>query len=334
MTTIKFTNASTDFHFASGISHVKEFADIKKAIFITDENVYAAHTKRFKNFSTIVIKAGEQYKVQQTVDNIIRQLIDMGADRQSTLIGAGGGVVTDITGYTASVYMRGIRFGFIPTTILGLVDASIGGKNGIDTGVYKNMVGTIVQPSFILHDLVFLNSLPGDEWANGFAEIIKHACIKDAAMFEELEQNSLKKYQSKKTLLCELLQRNALLKCRIVQKDEFEKGDRKLLNFGHTFGHAIENTLHIKHGYAVSIGMMVAARLSEQLFNFKDSEKLLQLLDRYELPATAKYNRTKTLMLMTHDKKKAGDYLNYILLKKIGKAVIKQIPLSELGMLI
>lgn len=334
MTTIKFTNASTDFYFASGISRVKEFTDIKKTIFITDENVYAAHTKRFRNFSTIVIKAGEKYKIQRTVDSIIQQLIEMGADRQSILIGVGGGVVTDITGYVASVYMRGIKFGFIPTTILGLVDASIGGKNGIDTGLYKNMVGTIVQPSFILHDLVFLNSLPEDEWANGFAEIIKHACIKDADMFEELEQNSLKKYRSKKKLLYELLQRNALLKCHVVQKDEFEKGDRKLLNFGHTFGHAIENTLHLKHGYAISIGMMVAARISEQLCGFKDSEKLMKVLDRYELPTQAKYNRTKALALMTHDKKKTGNHVNYILLEKIGKAVIKQISFEDLAQII
>ena len=146
------------------------------------------------------VKSGEEYKVQATVDTIIEQLIAMEADRKTTLVGIGGGVVTDITGYVASVYMRGITFGFVPTTFLAMVDASIGGKNGIDVGVYKNMVGIIRQPSFILHDLIFLNTLPQSEWENGFAEIIKHACIKDAAMFRELETNSLKKYQDGKKI--------------------------------------------------------------------------------------------------------------------------------------
>ncbi len=123
----------------------------------------------------------------------------MEADRKTTLIGVGGGVITDITGYVASVYMRGLRFGFVPTSLLALVDASIGGKNGIDVGVYKNMVGIIRQPSFILHDMIFLNTLPQREWENGFAEIIKHACIKDAAMFRELETMSISKYQQKKS---------------------------------------------------------------------------------------------------------------------------------------
>ncbi len=139
--------------------------------------------QRFKGWNTIVLKPGEEYKVQATVDAVIEELIDMEADRKTTLVGVGGGVVTDITGYVASVYMRGISFGFIPTSVLALVDASIGGKNGIDVGVYKNMVGVIRQPAFLLYDMVFLKSLPQTEWENGFAEIIKHACIKDAAMF-------------------------------------------------------------------------------------------------------------------------------------------------------
>src|SRR5207302_2419640 len=114
-----------------------------------------------------------------TVDSVIEQLIAMEADRKTTLVGIGGGVITDLTGYTASIYMRGLQFGFVPTTLLAMVDASIGGKNGIDVGVYKNMVGIIRQPSFILQDQTFLKTLPENEWRNGFAEIIKHACIKD-----------------------------------------------------------------------------------------------------------------------------------------------------------
>jgi 3-dehydroquinate synthetase len=157
------------------------------------------------------LKAGEEYKIQETVDSVIEQLIEMEADRKTVLIGIGGGVITDLTGYIASVYMRGIRFGFIPTTLLAMVDASIGGKNGIDVGLYKNMVGVIRQPSFILHDLIFLNTLPENEWRNGFAEVIKHAAIKDLAMFKELESKNIRHYQNNKTNACNLIQRNALL---------------------------------------------------------------------------------------------------------------------------
>jgi 3-dehydroquinate synthase len=193
--TYKFSNSSVDYYFAGGISHLKEIVDKDNTIIITDENVYDAHTKRFKNWNCIVLKPGEEFKVQSTADEIINQLIEMEADRKTTLVGAGGGVITDITGYVSSVYMRGIQVGFIPTSLLAMVDASIGGKNGIDVGVYKNMVGIIRQPGFILHDMVFLNTLPQNEWQNGFAEIIKHAAIRDAAMFRELESSTLKKYQ-------------------------------------------------------------------------------------------------------------------------------------------
>src|SRR5258706_10826434 len=227
----KFSNSSTDFYLAYGISHLKDITDRQATVLITDENVYNAHGKRFKGWNTIVLKSGEEYKVQATVDAIIEQLIVMEADRKTTLVGVGGGGITDITGYVASIYMRGLRFGFVPTYVLAMVDASIGGKNGIDVGVYKNMVGMIRQPSFILHDLIFLNTLPQTEWENGFAEIIKHACIKDAAMLRDLEENSFKTYQGRKKTVAELIQRNAIIKTRVVQQDEFEKGERRLLNF-------------------------------------------------------------------------------------------------------
>src|SRR5678816_3698852 len=196
--TYKFSNSSVDYYLAGGISHLKEIVDKDNTIIVTDENVYNAHTKRFKNWNCIVLKPGEEFKIQSTVDSVVKQLIEMEADRKTVLVGVGGGVVTDITGYVASIYMRGISFGFVPTSLLAMVDASIGGKNGIDIGVYKNMVGIIRQPSFLLFDPSLLQTLPDPEWRNGFAEIIKHASIKDAAMFKQLEQNNLAYYQKKK----------------------------------------------------------------------------------------------------------------------------------------
>ena len=332
--TYKFSNSSTDFYLAYGISHLKKITDPKATILITDENVFNAHTKRLKGWNTIVLKPGEEFKVQATVDAVIEKLIEMEAGRKTTLVGVGGGVVTDITGYVASVYMRGLRFGFVPTSVLGLVDASIGGKNGIDVGVYKNMVGLIRQPSFILHDLFFLNSLPQMEWENGFAEIIKHACIKDAAMFTELKNNTLKTYQGRQKAICELIQRNALIKTKVVQKDEFEKGERRLLNFGHTLGHALETQYELLHGQAISIGMTYACHISEQLTGFKETEKVVSVLEKYNLPTYASFNKQKVFDVLKMDKKREKREMNYVLLERIGKGVVKSISLKQLEKII
>ncbi|HWC54415.1 MAG TPA: 3-dehydroquinate synthase [Chitinophagaceae bacterium] len=307
---------------------------MKNSIFITDENVFKHHQKRFKNWNTIVLKAGEDYKVQGTVDAVIEQLIGMEADRKTILIGVGGGVVTDITGYVASVYMRGIKFGFVPTTILAMVDASIGGKNGIDVGVYKNLVGTIRQPSFILHDLIFLNTLPQSEWENGFAEIIKHTCIKDAAMFSQLEKRSIGYFQKTKKELSALIQRNATLKTKVVQQDEFEKGERRLLNFGHTLGHALENQYELSHGQAISIGMTYACHISEQYTGFKETSRVVNVLNKYGLPTYASFDKKKVFDVLKMDKKRERKEMNYIMLEKIGRGTIQKIPLKELEQII
>ncbi len=326
---IKFGQSATDFYLDASFSYLKKIVDPKRAVLITDEHVFQYHSQRFKNWNVIVLKPGEEYKVQATVDAIIEQLIEMEADRQTTLVGIGGGVITDITGYVASVYMRGVRFGFVPTSVLAMVDASIGGKNGIDVGVYKNMVGVIRQPSFILHDLFFLKSLPQQEWENGFAEIIKHACIKDAAMFRELETNSLQKYRSVKSVMAALIHRNMMIKVRVVQKDEFEKNERRLLNFGHTLGHALENQYELLHGQAVAIGMTYACKISEQLTGFRHTDKVVSVLEKYGLPAYARFDKQKVLTVLKMDKKREKREINYILLEKIGRAIIQPISIKQ-----
>ena len=328
--TYKFSNSSVDYYLAGGISHLKEIVDKENTIIVTDENVYNAHTKRFQNWNCIVLKPGEEYKIQATVDEVIDQLIEMEADRKTTLVGVGGGVITDITGYVASVYMRGMNFGFIPTSLLAMVDASIGGKNGIDVGVYKNMVGIIRQPKFILHDMVFLNSLPQKEWENGFAEIIKHAAIKDASMFKELESSSFKKYQGSQKSICELVQRNTMIKTKVVQNDEFEKGERRLLNFGHTLGHALENQYELSHGQAISIGMTYASVISEKIIGFKEASRVAALLLKYDLPTFADFDKQKVFEVLKMDKKRERKEMNYVMLEKIGKGLVKSIPLKQL----
>jgi 3-dehydroquinate synthase len=328
--TFTFSSRKVDYYLDADLSHIAKLSPKASTVILTDENVFAAHKSKLKGWQTITIKAGEQYKNQAAVDRIIGQLLEIGADRKTTLIGVGGGVVTDITGYVAGIYMRGLNFGFVPTSLLAMVDASIGGKNGIDVGVYKNMVGLIRQPSFLLFDTALLRSLPETEWQNGFAEIIKHACIKDAAMFRLLQENTLAAFQKDKTLLSALIKRNVLIKTKVVVNDEFEQGERKLLNFGHTLGHAIENMYQLSHGQAISVGMHYAALLSEELTGFKQAATVSAMLKKYGLSTGMKFDGPKAFNILKKDKKKDKDNINYILLEKIGRGVIRNMPFTQL----
>ncbi|WP_431217335.1 3-dehydroquinate synthase [Puia sp. P3] len=230
--------------------------------------------------------------------------------------------------------MRGVSFGFVPTSILAMVDASIGGKNGIDVGVYKNLVGTIRQPEFLLYDYSLLKTLPKEEWVNGFAEIIKHAAIKDAALFRELEKNKLTTYQKDKAALAKLIRRNVAIKSAVVEKDEFEHGERRLLNFGHTLGHAIENLYELSHGQAISIGMVAACMISEEFTPFRETDRVMSLLKKYGLPTLAEFDPKEVMAVLRMDKKKVKDSMNYILLNKVGQGIVKLIPINELDKLL
>ena len=330
----KFSGKTTTYYLDADFSYLEKLVDKAHSVIITDEHIFSKHQKRFGGWNTIVINAGEQFKVQETVDNIIEQLIEFGADRKTFLVGVGGGVVTDLTGYVAAIYMRGLSVGFVPTSILAMVDASIGGKNGIDVGVFKNLVGTIRQPAFLLYDYSLLKTLPKEEWVNGFAEIIKHAAIKDASLFRELEKNKLTLYQKDKAALAKLIRRNVAIKSAVVEKDEFEHGERQLLNFGHTLGHAIENLYELSHGQAISIGMVAAAMISEEFTPFKETDRVISTLKKYGLPTLAEFDRKEVMAVLRMDKKKVKDSMNYILLNKIGQGIVKVIPINELDKLL
>ena len=327
-----FSQKKVSCYFDADFADIKDLLQDAWTVIITDENLYNLHAEKLAGYRVIQIAAGEEYKNQFTVDSIIEDLLLMGANKNTFLIGLGGGVVTDITGYVAAVYMRGIQFGLVPTSILAMVDAAIGGKNGIDVGVYKNMIGTIRQPEFIFYDYSFLKTLPVKEWVNGFAEVIKHACIKDGLLFKVLEKYSLHEYQADSSLIADLIEKNVAIKTAVVLNDEFETGDRKLLNFGHTIGHAIENLHGIPHGHAVSIGMIAACNLSVQLNNFHadDAAKIVRLLTRYHLPVDVETDHAKVFEVLKMDKKRTGDGVQFILLNAIGKAEIKYISLTDL----
>lgn len=331
-----FSEKKVTYYFDADFSYLEQVVSKDNTILITDEHVFENQAAKFNGWKTIVIKAGEAFKQQATVDDILKQLIAHEADRKSFIVGVGGGVVTDITGYAASVYMRGIRFGFVPTTILAMVDASIGGKNGVDVGIYKNLVGLIRQPDFLLFDYALLESLPHEQWVNGFAEIIKHACIKDAELFGILEQESLESFKADRQKLAELVERNVQIKTTVVLKDEFEQGDRKLLNFGHTLGHAIENNYQLLHGHAISIGMVAAATMSEEMNDFYsvEKERIIRLIEKYHLPTHLQIDHEKIWDILKMDKKRNGTEMNFVLLNKIGEAIVRPIPIVQLKDLI
>jgi 3-dehydroquinate synthase len=328
----KFSGKNIDCFFDADFSLLEGKLQKEKTILITDENIFAAHSEKFSGWKRIILKAGEEFKNQQTVDEVIQQFINLNADRQTFIVGVGGGVVTDITGFVSSIYMRGVKFAFVPTSILAMVDASIGGKNGIDVGVYKNLIGVINHPEFLVYDYSFLETLPDEEWVNGFAEIIKHACIKDAAMFEFLEKNSMMKFQSSLEEISSLIRKNVDVKYHVVSKDENETGERKLLNFGHTIGHAIENASHLPHGHAISIGMVAACKISEAINGFSEpgTKRVSDLLVKYELPVTFQADKERTWEILQHDKKKSGSNMSFVVLDTIGAASVKQIPLDQL----
>ena len=335
-TSNRFSEKTVRYYFDAAFADLETIVSKDRTILVTDENVYAAHAAIFTGWKIIIIKAGEQFKQQAAVDFVIGQLINLQADRDTFIVGVGGGVVTDITGYAASVYMRGVKFGFVPTSILAMVDAAIGGKNGVDVGPFKNLVGLIKQPDFLLFDYALLQTLPAEQWVNGFAEIIKHACIKDAALFELLEQNEITAFQLDTVLLSNLIERNVLIKTTIVVSDEFEKGERKLLNFGHTLGHAIENTYQLLHGHAVSIGMVAACNISEEINQFDSAEKarVIKLIAKYHLTTALAIDKDKIWKLLTMDKKRVSNEMSFILLNKIGEGVVHPIPMVQLEHLI
>jgi 3-dehydroquinate synthase len=325
-----YSQASTDIYFDADFEFLKTIAPTENSFIVTDDNLMLHYQDMFKPWKCIVIPAGEASKSLAILDDVVRELIALEADRNATIIGIGGGVVTDIAGFVAGIYKRGVKCILIPTSILAMVDAAIGGKNGLDIGVYKNMMGLIRQPNAILYHYPILQTLPHEEWVNGFAEIIKHACIHDVALFEILEQHSLPYFQSNEQALAQLIYTNILIKLAYVCADEFETGNRKHLNFGHTLAHAIENYYALPHGHAVAIGMQFAALVSASELGFGQSMRLQNILARYELPHSFAFDAERVLQLMLADKKRTQQTLSYILLQELGTVVVKELTFPTL----
>lgn len=315
------------------IDKLSSYLPVGNVWVITDENLFQGYREHFQGMPAYVLKPGEQSKDFRSIVNICRWLMEQGADRDAFILGIGGGVVCDIAGFVASVYMRGVDFGFVATSLMAQVDAAIGGKNGVNLDGYKNIIGTFNQPRFVLCDPAMLHTLPALEIKNGLAEVVKHCLIDGRELFYKMLDAHKAVLKLEKSILGEVIEHSVRVKTNIVIRDELEHGERRKLNLGHTWGHAVEKTDGIPHGQAVGIGLAFAARLSEHKglltkSERTDVEKLLQALD---LP-TETNTKTSTIVQHIHkDKKKTGDAIHFVLMNGIGSVTVEPITHQELS---
>ncbi|MCI5141273.1 MAG: 3-dehydroquinate synthase, partial [Candidatus Electrothrix sp. ATG1] len=271
---------------------------------------------------------GEENKNMATVAALASQLAQQGFDRGDALIALGGGVTGDITGFLAAAYMRGIPFVQVPTTLLSQVDSSVGGKTGVDLPEGKNLVGVFYQPKVVYIDIDVLHTLPSDELRGGLAEVIKYGVIHDAAFFSFLEEHRDAVLALQQDILSRLIARCCEIKAWVVEQDEREGGLRRILNFGHTIGHAVEATsdFQLIHGKAVAIGMCAAADLAVRTgcLAVQDASRIRELIKQYELPVSIPVELDRQLMkkYLLHDKKTIAGRVFYVLPEGIGKVVI------------
>jgi len=314
------------------IQNLKRYIPAGKAVIIADKNVLHLYQKDFPSYEVIKIESNEKIKNLDTVRYIYEKLVELEADRSTFIIGIGGGIVCDIAGFVASTYLRGVRFGFVSTTLLSQVDASVGGKNGVNFEGYKNMIGVFNQPEFVICDLNLLNTLPEREILCGMAEIVKHAVIGDTDLFAYLEEHYQEALALDIGVIEKLVYDSVVIKSAIVNKDEKEKGERRKLNFGHTFGHAIEKTTGVPHGEAVSAGMVMASALSVKRgrLSAKDAERIKKLLQKLKLPTRLQADRKTVLDALQKDKKRKGDSIYFVLLNNIGNPFVDQISIKKL----
>ena len=319
-------------HVGETIRNLAKYIPSKNVVLITDTTVKKYYENQFPPYPLITLKTGETIKTLDTVRNIYEKLLEFEADRSTFIVGIGGGIVCDITGFAASTYLRGMRFGFVSTTLLSQVDASVGGKNGVNFKGYKNLIGVFNQPEFVICDPDLLRTLPRKEILNGMAEIVKHAAIEDSNFFTYLEKHFQKALALDIGVIEKLVYDSIVIKSRVVNQDELEKGTRRKLNFGHTFGHAFEKTAGVDHGEAVSAGMVAAAVLSVKKgrLSADDAGRIKALLQKIGLPVIIQAEGKKIFDALKKDKKRKGNLIYFVLLNGIGNAFVEQIPLKTL----
>lgn len=340
--TIKLANA-VDIYLMQGILNdlgeiVRPYINGNRALIVTDSNVSPLYGDKVKSQLELVgfdvaiseIIAGEESKNLTTVSDLYRQFNLMEIGRSDVIIALGGGVVGDIAGYAAATYMRGIPYIQVPTTLLAQIDSSIGGKTGVDLSYGKNLVGSFYQPKAIIIDTEVIKTLKEENFNDGIAEAIKYGLIRDRWIFDTLSRG----YDQEE--LREVIKRSVLIKAEIVEEDEHEGGLRMILNYGHTYGHAIEKCMNyrgINHGAAVGVGMVIAASIGEQMgiTPIGIKTEIINLLQKYNLPTTTNIDKKSLNYAIMSDKKRSGDKINFVLIKDIGQAVVTKITIKDLS---
>lgn len=297
-------------------------------VFLTDERVHSLYRNKFGQCNTIVVPEGEKCKNLETVVYVINELIKIKADRDTAIIGMGGGSVCDLTGFIASVYMRGLRHSFVPTTLLSMVDASIGGKTAINFNNIKNLVGTFKHPEFVVIDTSFLETLSEKDYFSGIGELIKIAIITDEHFFEVLEKTDLK---DRRNINYDIMFESLRKKSEIVIRDEEDLGIRHLLNFGHTFGHVIEGEYKLPHGQSIILGMLIAMKISIEMNELSEEvyNRIHKTLEKYLL-YKEEIDICKLSCGISLDKKRRKNTIDFILLKEIGFPKIVNMKLEDI----
>ncbi len=317
--------------------YISEISKAKNVLVISDTNVFkfygdtvlkSLNENGFSCF-THIFEAGEQSKTLSTVHDIYNTLATNNFSRSDLIVALGGGVTGDMSGFVASTFLRGIKFVQIPTSLLAQVDSSVGGKTGVDIKQGKNLIGAFWQPSLVLIDPTTLNTLPDLYFNDGMAEVIKYGCIKDENLFKTLENNDAK------TIIDDIIFRCVDIKREVVENDEHEKGERMLLNFGHTLGHALEKVYNFEtltHGQAVSIGMYLICNAFEKngITQKGSTQRLLNLIKKYNLPFNDDTPINTIIDNCLNDKKSSGDNMNLIVLNKIGDSFVKEMPKKDI----
>ncbi|MFH1031926.1 MAG: 3-dehydroquinate synthase [Chloroflexota bacterium] len=338
---VGFDSNSYDIRIGSGALKkaglwLKELGFSDKLVIVTDPTVKSLYGNSLKQsltrggfkVSILEVPEGEEQKSLESAGRLYNELTDLYAERTTPIIAVGGGVIGDLAGFVAATYLRGVPLVQIPTTLLAQVDSSIGGKVAVNYGRLKNRIGAFYQPRLVISDMATLKTLPAAELSDGLAEVIKYGVIKDSELFNYIEQNldQIKSLDDK--ALETIVYRSAKIKAEVVEKDEKDFGLRQILNYGHTVGHAIETVsgFKMRHGQAVAVGMMIAARISNKLgmLDKKSLARLKNVIVKAGLPVDMQgFDQDGLIKAMKHDKKVSQGKLNFVLPKSIGEVLIK-----------
>lgn len=317
-------------HYGQYISKVKKAC---KVVVVSDDIVFSLYGQKCMSqlmecgfeVLSFVFPNGEKSKNLNTAEQVLSFCAANGISKSDLLVALGGGVTGDLTGFVASAFLRGMDYVQLPTTLLAAIDSSVGGKTAVDLPQGKNLVGAFHQPLMVVCDTDTFKTLPAHVFSDGMAEAVKYGMIRDAELFEQFETNSFQ--------IAAMVKRCVQIKADIVGEDEFDTGVRKLLNFGHTVGHSIEKLSHyeIPHGSAVAIGMVVVTRAYEHANGLEHtmSERLMKILQNYQLPVSCEYSPTDLALQAVSDKKRAGKTISVLLPKQIGNAIICDMSMDE-----